>query len=92
MNITDDQAEYCREVYKKLKNFGIKVNLDLRNEKIGYKIREHTMAKVPYQIVLGDREVKDSVISVRDRSGRTTVCTVEAFQDDLLNVLKMIGE
>jgi threonyl-tRNA synthetase len=92
MNITDNQSDYCRQVYKKLKNFGIKVNLDLRNEKISYKIREHTVAKVPYQIILGDRELQEEVISVRGRSGETVTRTLQAFLDDLHNEIKMIGE
>jgi threonyl-tRNA synthetase len=56
LNITDSQAEYAREVAKTLQNQGLRVDLDLRNEKITYKIREHSMQKLPYILVVGDKE------------------------------------
>jgi threonyl-tRNA synthetase len=58
MNITDSQAEYVNELTRKLQNAGIRVKADLRNEKIGFKIREHTLRRVPYMLVCGDKEVK----------------------------------
>ncbi len=69
MNITDNQAEYVEKVEKSLKNKGFRVFSDLRNEKIGFKIREHTIHKVPYLLVVGDKEVENNTIAVRTRSG-----------------------
>ncbi len=69
MNITDAQAEYVRAVAKALSNQGFRVDCDLRNEKIGYKIREHTLQKVPYLLVVGDREKENGAVAVRTRSG-----------------------
>lgn len=68
-NITDAQAEYVREVTQTLVDKGFRVQSDLRNEKVGYKIREHTMQKVPYLLVVGDREKETGTVSVRTRSG-----------------------
>lgn len=65
MNITDRQAEFAREVTEILRNQGVRVNLDLRNEKIGFKIREHTIARIPFQLVIGDREVAERTLAVR---------------------------
>ena len=67
MDITDNQKEYAEEVIKRLKDQDIRVEADVRNEKIGYKIREAQMQKVPYMIILGDKEVKEQNISVRNR-------------------------
>ena len=69
LNITGSQAEYCEKVQKDLLNQGFRANLDLRNEKIGFKIREHTIQKIPYLIVVGDREVENSTVAVRTRQG-----------------------
>jgi threonyl-tRNA synthetase len=69
MNITDRQADYAREVSGKLQDRGIKALTDLRNEKIGFKIREHTLQKVPYLIVVGDQEVTAKTVAVRTRGG-----------------------
>ncbi len=69
LNITDAQAEYVQNVQKMLINEGFRVNLDLRNEKIGYKIREHTIQRVPYLLVVGDREVESQSVAVRTRQG-----------------------
>jgi threonyl-tRNA synthetase len=69
LNITDAQAEYAGSVAKDLANQGFRVESDLRNEKIGYKIREHTLQKVPYLLVAGDREKEQGTIAVRTRSG-----------------------
>ncbi len=68
-SITDAQADYVREVTQTLVDKGFRVQSDLRNEKVGYKIREHTMQKVPYLIVVGDREKETGNVSVRTRSG-----------------------
>ncbi|MGO4550491.1 threonine--tRNA ligase [Lysobacter sp. 2RAF19] len=69
MNITDAQADWVAEVRKTLTNQGFRVDADLRNEKIGYKIREHTLQRVPYLLVVGDREKENGAIAVRTRSG-----------------------
>jgi threonyl-tRNA synthetase len=69
MNITDKQAAYVEKVTTLLKNSGIKASSDLRNEKIGYKIREHTLGKVPYLLIAGDQEVEAKTLSVRLRDG-----------------------
>ncbi|MCY7296372.1 threonine--tRNA ligase [Alteromonas sp. a30] len=69
MNITDKQADYVQSVAKKLRKNGIRVIADLRNEKIGFKIREHTLKRVPYLLVVGDKEVEAGEVSVRTRKG-----------------------
>ena len=69
MNITDAQAEYVEEVRKTLMNQGFRVAADLRNEKIGYKIREHTLQRVPFLLVVGDRERDNGLVAVRTRGG-----------------------
>ena len=70
MNITDKQAEYAQIVEKRLKNQGIRVISDLRNEKIGFKIREHTLKRVPYMLVIGDREMEEGAVAVRSLGGK----------------------
>ncbi len=69
MNITDAQAEYVEQVRKSLMNQGLRIAADLRNEKIGFKIREHTLQRVPYLLVVGDREKENGVVAVRTRAG-----------------------
>jgi len=84
MNITDNQAEYVTEVEKSLNNQGFRVKSDLRNEKIGFKIREHTLQKIPYQLVIGDREVEEKTVAVRTRSGEDLgSMSLEAFVEKL---------
>ena len=70
LNITDAQAEYARNVAKTLQDKGFRVNLDLRNEKITYKIREHSMQKLPYLLVTGDKEMAAGAVAVRARGGQ----------------------
>ena len=70
MDITDKQAEYAKKVEETLKNQGVRVKSDLRNEKIGFKIREHTIQRVPYLLVVGDREAESNTVAVRTRSGK----------------------
>jgi threonyl-tRNA synthetase len=70
MTITDRQVEYVRRVTEILKNQGFRVDSDLRNEKVGFKIREHTLKRVPYLLVAGDKEVAANTLSVRTRSGK----------------------
>jgi threonyl-tRNA synthetase len=70
LSITDRQDEYVRRVTESLKNQGFRVESDLRNEKVGFKIREHTLKRVPYLLVAGDKEVAANLLSVRTRSGK----------------------
>ena len=84
LNITDKQAPYCEEVKESLKNKGFRAISDLRNEKIGFKIREHTIQKVPYLVVVGDKEVESRTLAVRTRSGEDLgVVSLEQFCDRL---------
>ena len=69
LNVTDDQAEYVKEVKARLNALGIRVETDLRNEKLGFKVREAQLAKIPYILVVGDKEVADRGVNVRLRSG-----------------------
>jgi threonyl-tRNA synthetase len=69
LNITDAQGDYVSQVTQTLVDKGLRIQSDLRNEKVGYKIREHTMQKVPYLLVVGDREKETGTVSVRTRSG-----------------------
>ena len=69
-NITDKQAPYVEKVVELMKKHGLRVKSDLRNEKIGFKIREHTLHKVPYLLVVGDKEVEEQTVSVRTRQGK----------------------
>ncbi|MCB1701213.1 MAG: threonine--tRNA ligase [Halioglobus sp.] len=69
LNITDNQSEYVRNVEDSLKNKGFRVVSDLRNEKIGFKIREHTIQRIPYLLVVGDKEVESGTVAVRTRRG-----------------------
>ncbi|WP_259651117.1 His/Gly/Thr/Pro-type tRNA ligase C-terminal domain-containing protein, partial [Shewanella colwelliana] len=69
MNITDKQSEYVDEVVNLFKDQGIRASKDLRNEKIGFKIREHTLRRVPYLLVIGDQEMENREVAVRTRDG-----------------------
>ena len=80
LNITDSQADYCREIAKTLQNQGLRVDLDLRNEKITYKRREHSMQKLPYILVVGDKEKAAGAVAVRARGNLDLgVMSLEAF-------------
>ncbi|KAF1704920.1 threonine--tRNA ligase [Pseudoxanthomonas suwonensis] len=82
MNITDAQAEYVNEIKKSLENQGFRVEADLRNEKIGFKIREHTLQRVPYLLVVGDREKENGAVAVRTRTGEDLgTMSVSAFAE-----------
>jgi threonyl-tRNA synthetase len=85
LNITDAQAEYARFVAKTLQNQGLRVNLDLRNEKITYKIREHSMQKLPYLVVVGDKEMAAGAVAVRARGGQDLgAMSLDAFVQKIL--------
>jgi threonyl-tRNA synthetase len=80
MNVTDRQESYVNEVAGQLREAGFRVGVDLRNEKITYKIREHSIQKLPYQLVLGDKEVAARTVSVRTRAGENLApVPLEAF-------------
>ncbi len=84
MNITDRQAGYAEKVTETLQEHGFRVEMDLRNEKIGFKIREHTLARVPFLLVVGDREVEKGGVAVRTRSGEDLgSMEIEAFAKQL---------
>ncbi|RXK34204.1 threonine--tRNA ligase [Arsenophonus endosymbiont of Bemisia tabaci Asia II 3] len=70
INITDAPADFVQKIVEKLSNFGIRAKADLRNEKIGFKIREHALRRVPYMLVCGDKEVESDQVSVRTRNGK----------------------
>jgi threonyl-tRNA synthetase len=92
LNITDGQADYCQGVVSQLKGHGYRVESDLRNEKIGFKIREHTIQRVPYLIVVGDREVENGEIAVRARNGDDLgSMSVEAFSQLMQNEVEKKG-
>ncbi|NOT13795.1 MAG: threonine--tRNA ligase [Methylococcaceae bacterium] len=69
LNIADRQAEYAENVRRDLESQGVRVKIDLRNEKIGFKIREHSMQRVPYLLILGDKELENEVVTVRTQKG-----------------------
>jgi threonyl-tRNA synthetase len=69
MNITNNQAEYAKRVVAELRQAGLRAESDLRNEKITYKIREHSLQKLPYQVILGDKEMAAQSVAVRTRKG-----------------------
>lgn len=82
LNITDQQADYAREVAKTLQNQGLRVELDLRNEKITYKIREHSLQKPPYLLVVGDKERAAGAVAVRARGNKDLgVMPLQAFSE-----------
>jgi threonyl-tRNA synthetase len=85
LNITDRQAEYATEIEKFLNSKGFRAVTDLRNEKIGFKIREHTLQRIPYLLVVGDKEVEQQTLSVRTREGKDLgSMTLSEFSDKLI--------
>ena len=79
MNISEAQADYTTDVVARLREQGFRVAIDLRNEKISYKIREHSLQKLPYQIIVGDKEKVDKLVSVRSRAGPLGPFTLDAI-------------
>lgn len=98
MNITDSQADYVQKVVKQLSDAGLRVKADLRNEKVGFKIREHTLRRVPYMLVCGDKEIAEGKVAVRTRKGTDLgTFTIEEFAEILKSQvrqreLKLLGE
>jgi threonyl-tRNA synthetase len=92
MGITDKHAEYVQKVEKTLLNSALRVQSDLRNEKIGFKIREHTLQKIPYLLVVGDREAENQTVAVRTRSGEELgVMSIEDFTAKLAEEIASRG-
>ena len=80
LNITDSQADYCEEVYDRLRKGGVRIEKDLRNEKLNYKIREAQMAKIPYMLIIGDKEKENQTVTLRLRDGKNIAdLTIDAF-------------
>jgi threonyl-tRNA synthetase len=97
MSITDKQHDYIKEVSQALAAHGVRIETDLRNEKIGFKIREHTLAKVPYLLVIGDKETETRTLNVRLRNGENLgAISVEEFarrmQDEIKNKINPLQE
>ena len=98
MNITDSQADYVQKVVKQFSDVGLRVKADLRNEKVGFKIREHTLRRVPYMLVCGDKEIAEGKVAVRTRKGADLgTFTIEEFAEILKSQvrqreLKLLGE
>lgn len=89
MNITDSQADYVQKVAKQLSDVGLRVKTDLRNEKVGFKIREHTLRRLPYMLVCGDKEIAEGKVAVRTRKGADLgTFTVEEFAEILKNQVR----
>lgn len=89
MNITDSQADYVQKVAKQLSDVGLRMKTDLRNEKVGFKIREHTLRRVPYMLVCGDKEIAEGKVAVRTRKGADLgTFTVEEFAEILKNQVR----
>ncbi|MFZ1294779.1 MAG: His/Gly/Thr/Pro-type tRNA ligase C-terminal domain-containing protein, partial [Pseudomonadales bacterium] len=92
MNITDAQREYALKVEESLQNKGFRVISDLRNEKIGFKIREHTIDKLPFLLVVGDREAETGTVAVRTRRGEDLgAMTLDEFSLHLTSEISRYG-
>ena len=93
LNITDAQAGPVQKVQKSLEMKGLRVISDLRNEKIGFKIREHTLRRIPYLLIIGEREAENETVAVRTRGGKDLgALSVEAFSERLLNEIATHGK
>ncbi len=89
MNIADRHAEYAHDLHHKLELQGLRVKLDLRNEKIGFKIREHSMQRIPYQLIIGDKELDNNSVSVRTQKGEDLgSLTFEQLTEKLSQAIK----
>jgi threonyl-tRNA synthetase len=92
MNISEHQAQYASEVARRLREAGLRALADLRNEKITYKIREHSLQKLPYQLIVGDKEVAAQKVAVRTRKGEDLgQMSLEAFIERLRGEPGMSG-
>ena len=92
LNITDAQHDYAKSVEDSLKNNGFRVLADLRNEKVGFKIREHTIDKVPFLLVVGDREMETGTVAVRARNGEDLgAMSLQGFEAHLASAIARRG-
>ena len=92
LNVTDRQNDYCNELKAQLKEAGLRVHFDNRNEKLGYKIREAQLQRIPYMMIIGDKEMEEKKVSLRLRSGETTeAMTIEEFIDYIQQEIKGKG-
>jgi len=92
MNITANQAAYADRVVGEFRRAGLRVASDLRNEKITYKIREHSLQKLPYQVILGDKEMAAQAVAVRTRKGEDLgQMPIQVFIERLLHEARMLG-
>src|SRR5437868_6613588 len=92
LTITDGQADYARQVERQLADSGYRVESDLRNEKIGFKIREHTLQRIPYLLVIGKKEAQDKTVAVRTRKGEDLgAMPIEAFATRLAQEIASRG-
>ena len=93
MSISEHQADYCTAVVEEMKKLGLRVVADIRSEKIGYKIREHSLRKLPYQIVVGDKEKEQNKIAVRQKGEDLGQMTVAEFAERIANeTAKILSE
>jgi threonyl-tRNA synthetase len=89
MSISEKHIDYANKIYAKLTNNGFRVKLNVENEKIGYKIRQATLNKVPYMVIVGDKEVENNAITVRTRDGENfELIEVEKFINSLSEEIK----
>ncbi|NVJ60891.1 MAG: threonine--tRNA ligase [Gammaproteobacteria bacterium] len=92
MNITDNQGDFAQKIANSLNNKGFRAKVDLRNEKIGFKIREHTLARVPYLLVVGDREMEEQKVAVRTRAGKDLgSLSIDEFEAVLSESIAQLG-
>jgi threonyl-tRNA synthetase len=92
LTISEKQNDYAVKINEMLQKRGIRADLDLRNEKIGFKIREHTLQKVPYLLVVGDKEVEAGQVAVRTREGKDLgVMTMDTICDTLMQEITQKG-
>ena len=88
MNITKEHEKACTKLQKELEEHSIRAILDLRNEKISYKIREHTLKRIPYLVIIGDREASKNEVSLRTRSGEDLGSfKIDKFIDNIGNLV-----
>jgi len=88
-NISENQSDYVQEITEKMKAAGFRVESDLRNEKVGYKVRAHTLQRVPFILVVGEREKEENTVSVRNRAGDNLgTKTVEEWIAEMQNMSK----
>ncbi|MDK4613592.1 His/Gly/Thr/Pro-type tRNA ligase C-terminal domain-containing protein, partial [Kingella kingae] len=92
MNITEKQADYAKEVQAKLQAAGFRVDLDIRNEKIGYKIRSNSEMRYPYQLTVGDKEMENGQVSIRKKADNLGSVSVDEFIAMLQDELKQAVE